>query len=63
MSRNRAVQKICKVAKDEREVRGDTGCNLGKPEKGEEILSKAVEKNKETYKFEKMLEQSSDLFY
>jgi len=52
------VQKICKVAKREEEVRGMLDAIWEEPKKGEEILGKTLEKNKELYKFERMLEES-----
>lgn len=51
------VQKICKVASGEGEVRGMLDSIWEEPKKGEEILSKAMEKNGEIYKFERMLEE------
>jgi hypothetical protein len=53
------VQKICKVAKNEEEVREILDNIWKNPEKGEEILAEAMEKNKDIYKFEKMLEERS----
>lgn len=52
------VQKICRVAKDEVEVRGRLDAIWEEPTKDEEILSKAMERNKELYRFERMLEES-----
>jgi len=52
------VQKICKRARDEEEVR-ETLDNIWKqPEKGEEIIKDLSEKNEEVYQFEKMLEET-----
>jgi hypothetical protein len=51
------VQKVCKIAKNEEEVRELLDAIWKDPEKGEKILAEAVEKNKEIYQFEKMLEQ------
>ncbi|MEM3041775.1 MAG: hypothetical protein QXG97_07130, partial [Nitrososphaerota archaeon] len=52
------VQKICRRAKDEEEVR-ETLDNIWKqPEKGEEIIKDLSEKNEEVYQFEKMLEET-----
>jgi DNA-binding Lrp family transcriptional regulator len=50
------VQKICRIAKDEKEIRETLESIWETPEKGSEILGKTVEKNKEVYEFEKMLE-------
>jgi hypothetical protein len=53
------VQKVCKIAKDEEEVRELLDAIWKEPEKGEEILAAAGERNKEIYQFEKMLEQKA----
>jgi histidine ammonia-lyase len=50
------VQKVCKVAKNEKEVREVLDAvweNIGR---NEEILARVAEKNEEIYKFERMLE-------
>lgn len=52
-----SVQKICRIAKDEDEVREILEEIWGNPEKSEQILAKTVEKNKDVYEFEKMLEK------
>jgi len=51
------IQSICKVAKDEDEVREILESIWRKPIDGEKILSHVVEKNKELYDFERMLEE------
>jgi len=51
------VQKICKVAKDEGEVREVLDAVWTKPSKGEEVLAEVAERNKELYEFERMLEK------
>jgi hypothetical protein len=51
------VQKVCRTAKDEKEVREVLEAVWENPEKSEEILAKTAEKNKEVYEFEKMLEE------
>ena len=51
------VQKVCKIAKDEDDVRKILEEIWGNPEKSEGILAKTVEKNKNLYEFEKMLEK------
>lgn len=51
------VQKICRVAKDEDEVREALDAIWTKPSKGEEIIAKVAEKNKKIYEFERMLEE------
>lgn len=53
------VQKICKRARDEQEVRETLDRIWKQPEKSEEILNELLEKNKDLYEFEKMLEQKS----
>ena len=52
------AQKICRVAKKEGEVREMLDAIWEEPKRGEEILNKAMERNKELYKFERMLEES-----
>jgi len=51
------VQKICRIAKDESEVREVLDAVWTKPSKGEEILTEVAEKNKELYEFERTLEK------
>ena len=51
-----SVQKICRYAKDEKEVRKVLKSIWEKPEKVKNILLNITEKNKEVYEFEKMLE-------
>ena len=54
------VQKICKRAKNEDEVRETLENIWSKPESAEEILDGLLEKKKESYMFERMLEESSE---
>ena len=49
------VQKVCKIAKDEEEVRELLDAIWKDPEKGEKILARTMEKNGKIYQFEKML--------
>jgi len=51
-----SVQKICRIAKNEQQVREIMEKIWEKPENGERILATYAEKNKETYAFERMLE-------
>jgi hypothetical protein len=51
------VQKICRVAKDEGEVREVLDAVWTKPSKGEEVLAEVAERNKELFEFERMLEK------
>jgi len=51
------VQKICKIAKHESEVREVLDAVWTKPAKSEEHIAKVAEKNKELYEFERMLEK------
>ena len=54
--RESAVQKICRLSKDESEVR-NTLENIWKaPDTGDGLLVSAVNMNKSLYEFEKMLE-------
>jgi hypothetical protein len=51
------VQKICRYAKDEKEVRRILKAVWENNSKSEEVLAKTAMKNKEVYDFEKMLER------
>jgi len=51
------VQKVCKAARDEKEVREILDGIWKSPEKAEEILTEAMERNKDIYGFERMLEE------
>jgi hypothetical protein len=51
------VQKVCKIAKDEGDVREILDALWKNPQRGEEILAEAMEKNKDVYGFERMLEE------
>lgn len=51
------TQKICRIARDEKEVREVLETIWENPGKSEEILAKVAEKNKDVYEFEKMLEE------
>lgn len=50
------VQKICRIAKEEKEVRDILEAIWKDSDKSDEILAKVAEKNREVYDFEKMLE-------
>jgi hypothetical protein len=52
------AQRICRIAKDEREVRDLLNATWEAPEKSDEILSKSIERNKDVYDFEKVLEKA-----
>jgi len=58
-SKDVTVQKICRIAKDEGDVRQILDAIWKNPQKGREILAEAVEKNKDVYGFEKMLTETS----
>ncbi len=49
------VQKLCRIAKNEKETREILEKIWEKPDRGTEILAKVVDTNKEVYEFEKML--------
>lgn len=53
-----SVEKICKLAADERDVREALDPIWGNPRNSDEVLSKLAERNKELYDFERMLEES-----
>lgn len=52
------VQKICKIGRNEEEVRQILDAIWKNPEKSEEILVEALQRNKEVYEFEKMLAET-----
>ena len=52
------VQKICRISRDEKEVRGILEKILENPDKSEEILVKVADKNKDVYEFERMLKET-----
>ena len=54
------VQKICKAAKDEKEVRALLSDIWKTPEKAQEILSEATQRNQSIYEFERQLENGKD---
>ncbi len=58
-SRRITVQKICKYARGEDQVRNVLSYIWEKPKKAEEVLRKIIEENKDLYKFEEMLEKSN----
>jgi hypothetical protein len=51
------AQRICRVAKDEKDVREILEAIWKSPDKSEEIMGEISDKNKELYEFEKMLEE------
>jgi hypothetical protein len=50
------VQSVCRIAKDEKEVREVLTAIWEGPDKAKEIVAKAAAKNKEVYDFERILE-------
>jgi hypothetical protein len=52
-----SVQKVCKIAKDEKQVREILENIWNNSGKSEQILETTIEKNKEVYEFEKLLEE------
>jgi hypothetical protein len=48
---------VCRIAKNEKEVRNTLDDIWDKPEKTCEIIAKVIGKNKDVYEFEKMLEE------
>jgi len=52
------VQKVCRISKDENEVREMLDAVWKSPEKSEELLAEALERNKDVYGFEKMMEET-----
>jgi len=59
-ARNVSVQRICKRAKNEDEVRETLERIWNQPKNAEEILKELLEKNTELYKFEEMLEETTE---
>ena len=57
-SKRVTVQKVCKIARDEEEVRQILDAIWKNPENSEEILVEALQRNKEVYEFEKMLAET-----
>jgi len=53
------VQKVCKRARDEGEVRGTIDRIWKKPGKSEEILNELLQKNEDLYQFERMLDETT----
>lgn len=53
-----SVERICKLAANEMDVREALDSIWENPRNSEEVLSKLAEKNKELYDFERMLEES-----
>ncbi|MGC8849250.1 MAG: hypothetical protein ACP5QI_02115 [Candidatus Bathyarchaeia archaeon] len=53
------VQRICRLARDEREVREALDAIWRSPDKAEEILAKIAARNLQLYEFERMLEKGS----
>jgi hypothetical protein len=51
-----SVQKVCKIAKNEKQVREILDSIWGKPEETESVLGMSFKANKEVYEFEKSLE-------
>lgn len=51
------VQKVCRVARDEGEVREALDQLWEEPTKADEILGRLIEKNRKLYEFERMLEE------
>jgi len=52
-----SVQKVCKIARDEKQVREIIENIWKDPERSEQTLAAIAEKNKEVYEFEKLLER------
>jgi hypothetical protein len=59
MPKEVTVQGVCRVAKNEKEVRDVLTAIWESPEKSGEIIAKVVGKNKDVYDFEKMLESGN----
>ena len=55
------VQKICRISKDESEVREIIEASWNSSETADSILSKAIQQNKQVYDFEQMLEKTGKM--
>lgn len=55
------VQKICRFSKDESEVREIIEAAWNSSETADSILSKAIQRNKQVYDFEQMLEETGKM--
>ena len=60
VSKDVTVQKMCKAAKDERDVRKILDAVWQKPEDAKDILEKAIKTNSSVFKFEEELESAGD---
>ena len=56
-----SVQKICRIARDEKDVRQMLEAVWENPAEAEKVLSVVMAKNKDVYEFEKMLEKTSEV--
>jgi hypothetical protein len=56
---NVTVQRICRLARDEVEVREVLDAIWRSPDKAEEILARIAAKNQQLYEFERMLEKGT----
>ena len=54
------VQKICRIARNENEVREMLDAVWENSGRSEEIFARVVEKNKELYEFERMLQETRE---
>nr|HXG06767.1 hypothetical protein [Nitrososphaera sp.] len=58
MPKDVTVQKICKAARDERDVRRMLDVIWEKPEGAKDVMDNAIKTNNSVYKFEEELEAS-----
>lgn len=59
-AKSATVQKICRIARAENEVRETLDAIWENSGRSEEIFARVAEKNEELYKFERMLEETKD---
>lgn len=58
VSKEATVQGVCRVAKDEKDVRETLTMIWERPAKAQELIARVVGKNRGVYEFEKMLEET-----
>ncbi|MBD3172732.1 hypothetical protein GF326_09690 [Candidatus Bathyarchaeota archaeon] len=63
VERKITVQRICRISKDEQEVREIIEQVWNRPDSAKKIMSNAAKKNTQVYEFEKMLEESRKIGY
>jgi hypothetical protein len=60
LTRELTVQSVCRIAKNEKEVRNILTLIWESPDKAKDVVAKVAEKNKTVYAFERMLEEDKE---